>query len=895
MKKLFLFAAAALLSLNLSALETYPLEIAGVEVTDENANDILNDGGLVSYDDATKTLTIDNVAFEGGIWYHPAYSDESELTIKIQGQCRISPEEDDPGIYSQAHNTHIIGVGENPDLTIETKNGLQAAAIFCKASGVYQNLDIQNVAIDAISVNWFTIVAAEVKVNNAVVNAMSGLPTYEAIPNYDDEAILKLTDCRIVYVVKNNPEGMVDGNIIMIAPEAEIEEFDGVLVAGKKINNFNAFDVLQNGMASVLWDNETKELIFVNTGVDTQILPENGVIGIEFSVPATIRFQDDAAASYINGGSGAYAVKTNSDLTITGRGSSSFFSTSLAAIALEPGDNDIQLTFDGAFVEALTSDQASIARIGEGTGKASVLIKGSKMNLNSNIENIDAFELQGSSFENEFYTFNDAEKTIWNDDMSIEAPTPIYILPETYPIWITGIQIDAFNKDDVLDDGTIKYLPDQHKLILDGTHLEADPSLFEINNIDLTVVCKGTVNLLSNFGRIFLIDNEEDTGLWIEAGDEVTMATNASDYPVIDVKDNILELGGNGFFQIQQLAGDADVPVIKGGSTYGGVFINAPLYISNSNSSATHNAIESSNIVINEHLVLDDPSETLAIQEKKGVVWKDSEKTDPILEFSLIIKPLPINFRVAGVQVTDLNADNILGDGGRVKFDRVNKLILTDAFIAPEDGVYGIFIDGGADELIIELNGENYIYTTDAFALQSFVKLTIVGGEGEGNILRIHEDANDNQIAGIFAENNLEILNKAIVDVEISNCPVDGQALYCQGSEGILSIDDADLRAAIDYEDGIAINCQQLFMGEGVDFRTNEDWPEIIEWSASDMAFIGVGGALLNRIWIGKNETFTGCENIVAPAEQAVKVLRDGQLLIIREGKVYNVQGIALE
>jgi hypothetical protein len=41
---------------------------------------------------------------------------------------------------------------------------------------------------------------------------------------------------------------------------------------------------------------------------------------------------------------------------------------------------------------------------------------------------------------------------------------------------------------------------------------------------------------------------------------------------------------------------------------------------------------------------------------------------------------------------------------------------------------------------------------------------------------------------------------------------------------------------------------------------------------------------------MGENAT-TGLDQIVAPAGQAVKVIENGQLIIIRDGVKYNVQG----
>ena len=47
----------------------YNLVVAGVTVTNENADDILDDG-TVSYDPVTKVLTLHNAVLDGGIVSH---------------------------------------------------------------------------------------------------------------------------------------------------------------------------------------------------------------------------------------------------------------------------------------------------------------------------------------------------------------------------------------------------------------------------------------------------------------------------------------------------------------------------------------------------------------------------------------------------------------------------------------------------------------------------------------------------------------------------------------------------------------------------------------------------------------------------------------------------------
>ena len=61
--------------------------VAGVAVTSENADDILNDG-TVSYDPVAKVLTLHNAVLDGGI-YRKSDEDDGDLTVNVAGENTI--------------------------------------------------------------------------------------------------------------------------------------------------------------------------------------------------------------------------------------------------------------------------------------------------------------------------------------------------------------------------------------------------------------------------------------------------------------------------------------------------------------------------------------------------------------------------------------------------------------------------------------------------------------------------------------------------------------------------------------------------------------------------------------------------------------------------------------
>lgn len=63
---LLLVLCLGLLPATVFAVEDYKITVAGIQVTSENANDVLGNG-TVSYDHETKTLTLNNADLGGGI------------------------------------------------------------------------------------------------------------------------------------------------------------------------------------------------------------------------------------------------------------------------------------------------------------------------------------------------------------------------------------------------------------------------------------------------------------------------------------------------------------------------------------------------------------------------------------------------------------------------------------------------------------------------------------------------------------------------------------------------------------------------------------------------------------------------------------------------------------
>ena len=120
------------LTANFEQIVTYPLWVGGVQVTSANASAVTGDGisGTVSYDRATKTLTLENATITGKSFIPPSniYSDGEDLKIKLVGTNTLSVDKNGVGITIRNAGLTITGdslcVG---DSTRSSDSGICAA------------------------------------------------------------------------------------------------------------------------------------------------------------------------------------------------------------------------------------------------------------------------------------------------------------------------------------------------------------------------------------------------------------------------------------------------------------------------------------------------------------------------------------------------------------------------------------------------------------------------------------------------------------------------------------------------------------------------------------------------------------------------------------------------
>ena len=177
---------------------TYPLWVGGVQVTSANASAVTGDGisGTVSYDRATKTLTLENATITGKYFVPPdsnIYSDGEDLKIKLVGTNTLSVDKSGVGINIRNAGLTITGdslrVGDSTrsndfgiwaatNITIENCGNLE---VFAASLGLYSENNLSGhggsitIADSKVTVKGEVCSGREITVTgNSTVHAVHG-------------------------------------------------------------------------------------------------------------------------------------------------------------------------------------------------------------------------------------------------------------------------------------------------------------------------------------------------------------------------------------------------------------------------------------------------------------------------------------------------------------------------------------------------------------------------------------------------------------------------------------------------------------------------------------------------------------------------------------------------
>ena len=292
--------------------ETYDLTIAGVKVTRGNCNDLsVIDGvsGMVKYDHATTTLTLDNADIDGGNEIAIYSKDVNHLTIKLIGNNKVI-----------ANTTTITN---NKPMTITGGGTLDVEST--KDCAIFANktdLTIENCTVNAKGVQYGIAgyngnSGEDLIIRNATVTAEGN-----GAQSIGDFATLTLDGCAITQPADAAFDASLRGvalNGELVKTSVKIEprqtETYDLTIAGVKVtrDNCNDLSVIDGVSGTVTYDPATSTLTLDNATIEAK---GYSVDGIYAAIPVNIVVKGTINITSAQGNA-VFLIKTS---TITGDG-----------------------------------------------------------------------------------------------------------------------------------------------------------------------------------------------------------------------------------------------------------------------------------------------------------------------------------------------------------------------------------------------------------------------------------------------------------------------------------------------------------------------------------------------------------------------------------------------
>lgn len=603
----------------------YPVWVGDTQVTSANKDDILSDGGKAKFDPDTNTLTLNDPTVTGShadgiICYDPTDpSSSAPELLKITGSATLGDGSTFVG---------ILGI----ESAIELNGTFDVNGTEC--------------GVEAFDV---TISGGTVTAHGGV----SGIATYKDI-TITGGTVDATGDTK--YGIGSDTKNITisGGKVTATGQEAGIYAGDVVSISGGTVTAYGGKDginsdggiIVDGGSITATGDNygircdATEAVITINSGTVIATGTASYAHGITSECPININ------GGTVKATGGIIGIYANAKLTI--------------------GNGITSVTMDGE-----TAVSGKPISLGDG-----LMIKEP---LNGGI---------GSQ-----YGGNTIIKE--NGDVSGHA----LIVPKetvtTYPVWVGSTQVTSANKDDILGDGgKAKFDPDTNTLTLN------DPDITELHNgakiyatgINLTV--SGSVSYVDCDYGIQVDDGDltlsDGCSISIMAVDSALIATNITILGgTVTVKGT--DNNGRGIHAINNITISGGTVTAMGTDSDGiGIYAVNTITISGDSTQVMakgdlFSIYAGCGISISSPLAVVEPdgASVAEIKEGESLSYFTIEDEEGIFANDVVIKKAGSTTTypvwVGSTQVTSANKDDILGDGGKAKYDPdTNTLTLND-------------------------------------------------------------------------------------------------------------------------------------------------------------------------------------------------------------------------
>ncbi len=809
--------------------------VGGVQVTSENAADVLGDGS-VSYDASTTTLTLDGAIITDTYDYEDAAVGifaEADLIVNVKGANYMNLSKAAgyyavAGIYADGDLT-VCGDG---DLTVITPNASYlSGAIVCEDTLDYEIAGICNLTagaanksyalagFTAITFNCATTFSATTQ--TAVFNQMPTLRNPVALIDAYVSTSLR-NDIPSLPLTADNAEDLLP-NVYKMTIEGQ-EPF--CYVAGVPVTVNNASDVFGDG--TVWYDIEKEELVLNNanlTDINFDYDEAEDVSVIYGSGDLTIRVIGDNvldASAYVpvNNPTPEYnqGLYISGTATFVGDGNL----TAIGGYAVNNGSYGIycqKLNVYGAgdysFIGTEVADDGATSYGIYVSGYSPLSISGTKYVEN---ESHGVFAM-GESFALSCYGVN-VDSTVYeqyysneNDESALEVVEPSTDLSAAkrlfwkatavteYDVMVNGVQVNANNMLDVLEDGTVSY--------------DLNKNMVTLSDATLTVAATGCDDE-ADIAALFFGENTDGTAyVYLEGDNVIDLTTFTPDEKVdylqgIEVSHNLTICGPGSLTIVSDTQTGVDLYGIYCDGTVtienkGGFTVDLPqtsdyvcgvcgytLYLD-----VPYISVKAEYALSASNVYKPGDVDCFATETVGGTLRNVNTQLDSSDYVEVQTKVAEFKVWVGDTQVTTKNYFDVLGDGTVSYNPDSNGLFLRDAHITggirctmAED--FGVILMGNNS---ISVTGDDesalyapYLYVVGDGTLEINMDCSgeVYGIKGEevylenSNDISIEiEDGADIVQGGVYAEDYLEFSGDGNVDVSVGRTLEWTFGIYC--------------------------------------------------------------------------------------------------------------------
>ncbi len=695
------------------ALTIYDLQINGVNVTDENSNDLsVIDGvsGTATYDPETNTLTLENATIET-VYSCLLIREKAGLNIKVIGENHIT-----------STSSTATGIYCNKTLSITGSGTLYLDGMHA--------LWGENIIIDGCTVNVINTTSKNLFVGISGENSTSSTLTVRnanvTIENSDNKwctmySIIDFSSLVLEGCALTLPEGAAfDDTLHAVALNGEIVKSKvviekitedtiryGIKIAGTEITNKNCEDlsVIPGTSGNIRYKAATKTLFLENA----TIAAEGEIEGVRndsvSDLIINVTGENNVTASLA-------AIASAKSATILGNGTLNANSSNYMGLYIEKDT----LTIDNCTVNAIGSWGIS----GSTAGAALSIKNGAKVTAegaSGSILSLESLTLDesiviakpnGAAFDETLKAVALDGKVV-TDKIVIEKPV-------TYGLQILGVSVTNANSDNLSlipgVSGTAAYDPEAKMLYLENATITGENVWGIYNNtIDSLIINVTGENTITTTDQEAIALRE----LTIIKGNGTLNAESKNKFCIILYDSCSLEIY------------DCSVNT-KGWNCFKGHQGKESLAIHNANvtADARGSAVSGMKSLTLDGCVITQPVGAIFDEDQQAITINGSTSVKNLT----IEKKVSYGLQIAGTEVTNENCEDlslITGVSGKAKYDPETKtLFLEGATITLEGNNAGIDASG-IDSLNIIVTDENHI-TSKRDAILSDGIIILKGG-----------------------------------------------------------------------------------------------------------------------------------------------------------------------